>query len=282
MTNGILGIIACPMLEDELLYGIAHDPEPKEIFMLDNEPADSIRGKMDRKKIPYTLVPRDDFYAGKADVGTNGYRVVIDMNHLGLHAEPKDLKKFIEDQITALQPHVAAVGLYYGLCGNYGWNITGWCQERHYKPAEMFRDRTGRVCDDCIGVCVGGGERYLDLEKTHTGKLYVTPAVAGNWEEFIGDMDFMKGVDNMTPQTLASMGINGGREGFMRWMFEFCGYTTLLQIDTGLEEDKKKFDAETAVVSDKMNLKIQKAEPAWPTLQPTVDLYNRCKKLLAT
>lgn len=279
MANGILGIIACPMLEDELIYGLTHDPEPKKIYILDNEPATSIRKKMESRGCQYDLISHDEFYAGNIDIGREGYHVVIDMNKLGLHAEPKELKDFVEKQIGSMQPYVDAVGVYYGICGNYGWDITEWCKERNYKPAAVFRDNTGRICDDCVGVCVGGGERYLKLEMEHTGMFYVTPAIADNWQEFMGDSDVAKQVKGLTPDMMKFLGLRGP-DDYARWLFSVGGYTTILQLDNGLEEDRTHFDRKVEEISKKVKLKILEAEPYWPTLQPAIDLYNNCKKML--
>lgn len=279
MTSGILGIVACPMLEDELIYGLMHDDEPKRIYVADTEYCGSLRRKMDSRHISYSMIHLEAFKAGNADLGEGGFRIVVIMNDLGLHEQPKDLKEFIEQQVESIQSRVDAIGLYYGLCGNYGWDVPAWCQKMGYKPTAVFRDPQGRICDDCIGVCVGGGPRYLELEKKHVGEFYVTPAVASNWKDFIGHMDIMKGLNTMSQETLQQMGVSNP-DDYMRWMFNLCGYTTMLQIDTGLM-DRADFDACAQDVSEKTGLRIKQAEPEWPTLQPAQDLYAQCKQMLA-
>ena len=37
MTKGILGLIACPMVDDNLVYSLSKDPEEKNIVIIDND-----------------------------------------------------------------------------------------------------------------------------------------------------------------------------------------------------------------------------------------------------
>lgn len=93
MTKGILGIIACPMLEDELLYGITNDPEEKNIFLIENKHCGSMKEKMERKGIAFRMVTDNEVFNRAIDM--EGYSILIKMNDLALHSEPKDLKDFI-------------------------------------------------------------------------------------------------------------------------------------------------------------------------------------------
>lgn len=279
MTSGVLGIIACPMLEDELIHLIRTDEENKVLYVIENDHSKSLRHKLDISSIGYVLLDEKDFFSGIIKVDKSRFNIVIYMNNLGLHAEPKQLKVKIEEEIMEIQPHVDAIGLYYGLCGNYGWDITSWCKENGFKPTEVFRDMEGRVCDDCVGVCVGGGPRYLELEKTYTGMLYVTPAIASNWLDFLAAGDMMKGIESMNKiESLRELGIRTP-DDYMRWMFEMCGYKNMVQIDSGIG-NRDDFDVSIEDMSRRLNLKILQAEPGWATLQPAEDLYAACRRNL--
>lgn len=277
MTEGVLGIIACPMLEDELVYGLSGDPEPKNIFVVENEHCGSLREKLERKNLPYTMVTDNEVYNRAVSMG--GFSVLIKMNDLALHAEPKDLKEFIENEVREMNPFVDAVGLYYGLCGNFGWDITVWAERNGLKPAEMFRDGTGGVCDDCVGVAVGGGKRYTDLVKTYTGMFYVIPAIAHNWRPFISAGDSAKVLASMDEEMLAELGITD-EDSYVKWMFTVCGYKNMVKMDTGLEPDRKEFDVEFDRLCKIMELKPITIADGWMTLQPAEDIYRRCKDML--
>lgn len=277
MTNGTLGVIICPMLEDDLMYGLVSDKEEKSLYVVDNEHCDSFKKKLEKKGMKYTLVQEKDLING--DVPMSGYSIVMKFNDLALHAEPKDLMKFVQDEVADMQPYVDAVAVYYGLCGNYGWDITKWAQEKGYKPTEVIRDHTGRVCDDCVGISVDGGENYLNLEKTYTGMFYVIPAIAHNWKPFLAAGDTAKHLKEMDPEILEMMGITD--EGsYIKWLFSVCGYKNILKMDTGLS-DSKEFDKEFADLAKMMNLQPIVISDGWMSNAPSREIYRRSKAHLA-
>lgn len=265
--KGIIAAIVCPMLEDELLYSITSDPEEKTIYLVDNKYAGSIKRKIDKKKIPHTLIDEHSFFNKLYDVDENGFTIAILMNDLGLHAEPKDLKEKIEEQVIMMQGKADVLALYYGTCGTAMWDITKWAKEKGLSmPVLVFRDESGIVCDDCVGVAVGGTKRYLDLLKAHTGQLFLTPAMAMNWEDFMESSDMLRGQDHYDKET-------------MRWIFEMCGYQYAVKLDTGLADEEEYTKCANQVTTD-MNLKLIDAEPGWVTLYPANRIYNDAKQAL--
>lgn len=275
MARGVLGIILCPMLEDELLYNIGRDKDVGRIVLLDNEFCGSTRDKMTKKGLKFDVVPEADFDAGKTEFDRSIFNVVIKSNDLALHSEPQDLKAHIEKQIRDMQPYVDALGLYYGLCGNYGWDITAWCREQGLKPAAVFRDDEGKVCDDCISVALGGSKHYLALQKKYTGMFYMTPAFANNWQDFAMAGDDAKSIATLPEETREALGITD-KESFIAWMFEFCGYQNTLKIDTGLG-DSENFEKKFQEISARLNLKPLVIEDGWVTMNSVDGIYHACK-----
>ena len=268
MSHGILCMIACPMLEDELIYSLMNDPDEKTVYVLDTPYNGSLRRKMDQKGVQYTIMDEWDFMNANSDIDRSRFNVVIRMMSLGLHAEPKELMEKIEDDMIMLQGRVNAVGLYYGMCGNYGWDISKWADEHLDYPAVMFKDSQGRVCDDCVGVAVGGLCGYQRLIKEFTGVMLFTPAVATNWEDFLGASDMMKGYVG-----------SGDTKANLKEILEMCGYNSVVQIDTGLE-DRGEFDAATKDFADYMGFRILQASDDYADLGPAKKLYSEAKSLL--
>jgi hypothetical protein len=103
--------------------------------------------------------------------------------------------------------------------------------------------------------------------KNHTGRLFVTPAIADNWESFSKEMDMLKGYD--------ILGINNLAE-----MFNLFGYTHMVKIDTGIgvkgEELEKGFDN----VSRSTGLKMVTLEPGTVDMYPTERIYRDAKNAL--
>ena len=103
----------------------------------------------------------------------------------------------------------------------------------------MFRDSTGRVCDDCVSVAVDGTKRYLEMQKQFTGMLYVFPAMADNAQEFLM-ANSQDDVDKMDPVVKEYLGITDG-DSYLRWLLSIGNYRNLLRLDTGIG-DPEVFD----------------------------------------
>ncbi|TQS79067.1 MAG: hypothetical protein A3Q59_01860 [Methanomethylophilus alvi] len=274
MTEGVLGVIACPMLEDELLWALRNDREQKTVCLADNEHCASVRKKMDYWHIPYTMVAESDVWNGSFPKG--GYTVVIVMNDLALHAQPKDLQAKIEGQVRLMSAHVDSIACYYALCGNYGWDISEFARKNGLKPTAVFRDSTGRVCDDCVGVAVDGGARYLELEKTYKGMFYVIPAIAHNWKAFMGASDEAQKVLSIDKEILKELGITD-EESYMRWLFEVGHYENYLIMDTGLEPNEEQFYEDLAAMEKSIRLKPITIAGGWLSLKPSETIYRTAK-----
>ena len=282
MTKGVLGLIVCPMVDDNLVYSLAKDPEEKNIVIVDNENTRSIKAKLGDAGVPYTLVPWEDIVSRRYEVDRDYYSILIYMISLGLHSVPDKLKSTVEELTEDMQPFVDGIGFYLGTCGNFNWNIPQWCEERRMKPSAMFCDKNGELCHDCVGVNIAGGPKYTEMQKKYTGHLYIFPAMATNYDEFMDadQADARKTEESLTDEMREALGIEPGRDGYMRWLFTLGGYEYILKLDTGLG-NREEFERDLLKVSERTRLKIKVAEPGWADLQPTDDLYAKCKSFLS-
>lgn len=269
MTKGILGAIVCPMLEDELIHSLSTDPEEKSVYVIDTPYNGSLKRKLEYYGVPFTEIDEFDFLNHGAGIDRDRFNVVIKSKNLGLHAEPKVLMDDLQNELIMIQGRVDAVAMYYGMCGNYGWDLTKWGRENVSFPIEVFRDCNGRVCDDCVGVSVGGLDGYLRLIKEFTGVLLVTPAVATNWEDFLGASDMAKGMDIFP----------GDKNEKMKTLLHMCGYENAVQIDNHLEP-RDEFDRATKEMCDALELKVLQADPSYIDTGPMERLYSTSKRNL--
>lgn len=269
MTKGILGVIACPMLEDELIYSLSKDPEDKSVYVLETPYNGSLKRKLELNNVKFETMDEWEFMNSDANLDRERYNVVIKMKNLALHAEPKVLMDELENDLTMIQGRVDAVAMYYGMCGNYGMDLTEWAKENLNLPVATFRDCNGRVCDDCVGVAVGGLEGYQHLIKDYTGVMLLTPAIATNWEDFLGASDMAKGLDVMGP---------GDKKEQMKWLLEMCGYTSEVMIDTGLGiVPQDEFDKAAEDMSKSLGLKILHAGNKYTNHGPMERIYAESK-----
>ena len=266
MTSGVLGIIGCPMLEDNLVYCLRKDPEPRDIAIIRNDNIGSICRKLEMHSIPYRIIEESDFKAGRYEPVEGEFNLVIMLFSLGLHAVPEDLKATVESMTEEMQPFVDAIGFYLGTCGTYEWDIPKWCESKGYKPSAMFCDEKGNLCHDCVGVNIAGGPKYLQMEKHYPGCIYVFPAMATNYDDFMraNNKEQEAIAKNMTPEMMGLLSLGN--------------YRYLLKLDNGIGDEG--FDENLRKLEERTHLEIKDAEPGWASTQPTVDLYAKCKSLL--
>lgn len=273
----------CPMVDDNLIYSLTKDSEEKHIVVIKATNNKSIIAKLEKAGIPYEVMDWESDIVGKR-LGPDGsdFGIIIYCIDLGLHSQPKELKARVEEITRKMQPYVDAMGFYLGTCGNYEWNIPRWCKDEGLKPGATFCDKNGELCHDCVGINIAGGPKYLEMEKKYTGHLFIFPAMATNYDEFMGadQADAMKAEESMTDEIRETLGIEPGRDGYMRWLLRMGGYEHILKLDTGIG-DRENFEKDLLKVAERSQLSIKVAEPGWVDLQPTDDLYSKCKGLLS-
>lgn len=268
MVKGTLGIIGCPVLEDEIAYSLSTDKDSKNIYLVDTPPSHALKKKLELKRVPFTLVSEWDFNNGYAEIPRDGqFNVVVIMNKLGLHSQPEFLRRTLEDQMRFCQSKFDVIALYYGMCGNAGWDVSKWASESLDIPVFVFRDDKDEVCDDCIGVAVGGHSKYCDFVRKYTGMFFVTPAIAGNWDEYSRELDFTKGFEIMDIHTVKEV-------------FEVFGYKNAVKIDTGIGISGEEFDRGCERFADVTGLGFVNADPGLTDLYPTERIYRDAKNAL--
>ena len=281
MTKGVLGVILCPMLDDNLLYSLCKDPEEKHITLVDHSSNVSVKRKLRLAGIPFDIIGWDDVLGWRYEPVKDAFNILILTIDLGLHARPDLLKSTVEERTEEMQPFVDAIGFYLGTCGNYEWDIPAWSDGRGFKPSETFRDAEGHLCHDCVGVNIAGGPRYGEMQKAFVAHLFVFPAMATNFDDFMDadSADSAATEESLTDEMREVLGIEKGRDGYLRWLLSLGGYQNILKIDTGLG-DHEEFDRATMDVARRTGLNIKDAPEGWASLQPTDDLYARCKGFL--
>ena len=267
MAKGTICIIGCPILEDEVVYSICSEKDAKNVYLIDNEPAATLRKKLDRNGVDYILVDEWEFEKGFVEFDNNEFNIVVLMNKLGLHSRPEFLRSTIEDQLRTYQNRFGSIALYYGMCGNACWDISKWASSSLKIPVFVFRDRNEDVCDDCIGVAVGGHLNYYSFVKKHPGMLYVTPAIAGNWDEFSKELDMTKGFDIMDIHTL-------------KGVFELFGYKNAVKIDTGIGIQGEELEKGCRNLSEQTGLEFLTAPSGTADMYPTERIYRDAKNAL--
>jgi len=243
-----IGILACKMLQDEIIYLIQNDPAVHNTILIENGEHPEFAEKLDKLHIPYTMAASIDDVsdADLSDTDKSSVTFIVWNLELGLHEFPKKLKEKVYKCTETFAKKAHGIYLFYGLCGNVLGRI-----EEDFKaicpscPVVILRDGDGEVVDDCIGAAVGGRRAYLSLLKSFkgVGTLIFTPMYSATVDEFFehGRQRHMFSEEQITEMN--------------KYMFQASNYKQLAHLDTGLhfndniEEKAKKF-------ADKYGLEI--------------------------
>ena len=257
-----LGIIGCPVLEDEMVYLLSADKGLKDVFVVEDEHSQKLIRKLRQKGVEIVPISED----GLSRIPeSEGRSVVVWMKSMGLHEEPKELGKEVARSAKVMDGHCATILLFYGLCGNAFKNMNIMFEDVR-TPVVILKDEQGQIVDDCIAVPLGGTDGYLRLLKRYAGVFYMTPAWADNWELLINKMEIARGTEM-------------GNLDMLKMLFEMAGYNRVLLIDTGLG-DREVLYSKTHEFSKEFNFTEVELEPEFVSTKVIEDAYQKCVELV--
>ncbi|WNY28447.1 hypothetical protein MmiEs2_06330 [Methanimicrococcus stummii] len=222
----VMGILACKMLQDEIVYLIQKDSDISDVVVIENGEHEEFIQKLNALEISYRLVQKvEDLPNSEKDSGDNGVlTLVIWQLDLGLHETPKLLKERVYENIPIMMPKVNSIFLFYGLCGNVLADV-----ETDFKsdscPVIILRDRDGVIIDDCIGGALGGREAYAKVLKSFNGvgTFILTPMYASYAATNL--FGFGQAAAGFSDEQMYKLN---------KFMFETSGYKQVADLETGL------------------------------------------------
>lgn len=264
MTKGRLGMIVCPMLEDEAIYNIENDPEIDDVYLVNSSFNETIIPKLRQHGIRYETISQTKALSG--DFDKERFSVIIWVMFMGLHEDINMLNMEVTNQIVTMFRSVDSIMLYYGRCGRGLDNICRWASVNIPIPVMIFRNRDGSICDDCICIPIGGTDRYLNLLRKYPGRLYFTPAMASNFEGFLSSMELFNGLDTKNTE-------------IMKIILDMAGYTEVMEVQTGMG-DQENFDRNIDEFTEKYHLVRTKLEDGWADSSLTDMNYDNAKRTM--
>lgn len=254
-----LGIIACHMLEDELVHVLSHDPDVARILVIESGVSHTLRPKLDEhcpgrsiENIGAEELPGLKIFEAGC--------VLIWQRPIKLHLSPDELREDALKVLAQVKDLCSSVLLFYGLCGNAFRNLEGMMNGIEV-PMTILKDASGQIVDDCMGVAAGGVDAYLKLLRSHHGAFFLSPMWASDWRRFF--------VDIMVLQDPSDL------EG-ARYIFQYMNYTTVTMMCTGLGGNDA-FQTEVEEFSKAFGLKMEEQ----PCSTEVVDIsYAKAKSLL--
>ncbi|MHB8118468.1 MAG: DUF1638 domain-containing protein [Methanothrix sp.] len=193
----VLIIIACKMLEDELVHLLSADREVRELLLVDGRECLSLSGKLRAQNRPHLLLgldriaehlrerqsrPHGIFSRRSAHPRAKGLVVVVSPLRLGLHSDLEQLKVAVYDNIRRLSAFSDGILIFYGKCGNALADLEHDLSDLSCH-LYFLTDEQGERIDDCIALALGGNENYDRALAEHQDvALFMTPMWASNWK----------------------------------------------------------------------------------------------------
>jgi hypothetical protein len=174
----VLGILTCEVLELEFGHLLATDGEIGRITVLEDERSSRLLSALERhaNRDVRCISTLDEF---RPD-GECELEVLIRVLELGLHIWPKKLREALVEAAHEMSRYSDAILLGYGLCGN-----------ALEAPRELLADIGVPVfipmdedhpVDDCVGLLIGGRERYYAQQRKVAGTFFITPGWSSHWQ----------------------------------------------------------------------------------------------------
>jgi hypothetical protein len=238
----VLSIVACRMLEDELVHLLSADGEVRELLLVDGRESLSLSAKLRAQNRPHLLLGPDKIaphlqerqsrpggiFSRSAGPKEAELAVVISPLRLWLHSDLDLLKAVVYDNIRSLAAFSDGILIFYGKCGNALADLEQDLSDLAC-PLYFLADARGEGIDDCIALALGGNENYdRTLAEHQDVALFMTPMWASNWKA-------------MGQEDAAS-----GKRLDLGAMLEGTGMTKVARIDTGLRFEpafEEKVDA---------------------------------------
>ena len=174
---GVLGILTCEILELEFGHLLASDSEVARITVLEDErSARLIEALQSRRAESLRRITDLENFTANCD---GRVEVLVRVLELALHLRKKTLQEGLLEAALEMSPHVDALFLGYGLCGN-----------AIDKPYELLADVTVPIfipmdtdhpVDDCVGLVIGGREPYYAEQREVAGTFFMTPGWTHHW-----------------------------------------------------------------------------------------------------
>jgi hypothetical protein len=176
----VLGIITCEILELEFAQLLGKDPEISRISILsDSHSAQLIQLLEAGQTTPLHALPHPHAFIPEPD---DSLEVLVKVLALGLHRNHRVLRSALVKSTQALNSHIDALLLGYGLCGGA------------LKDAEsvldidipLFQPMDGKhPVDDCVALCLGGRARYYNEQRKTAGTFFLTPGWSHHWRRML-------------------------------------------------------------------------------------------------
>ena len=201
----VLSIIACEILEDELVYILSKDLEIKRLFVVENRNSLRLAKKLKSENLKLLMFSSDKLYPIVSEINRKSLgnfmrmfssfpffkkiydvilnkkkkpelTVVVNLLRKDLHSDTDLLHSEVYLNAKEMSKISNGILLFYGKCGFSSEKVQAELQQLDC-PIYFLRDEGRNIVDDCISVALGGNEIYTKTMLSGNGKgaIYATP-----------------------------------------------------------------------------------------------------------
>jgi hypothetical protein len=175
----VLGILTCEILELEFAYLLNADEDIARITVLEN--SQSVRMLDALESAGSANLNRISGFESFAPDPENRMEVLVHVLELGLHNRKKLLQDGLVEAAREMGSRVDALLLGYGLCGNALEKSDELLSDAGV-PIFIPMDQDHPV-DDCVGLLIGGRERYYGEQCQVAGTFFMIPGWTCHWRK---------------------------------------------------------------------------------------------------
>lgn len=250
--HGVIGVITCQVLEEELAYLFLHDSEIKKVSIVRSDYSDGMEEGL-RRCQEWSIL--NDYSEFKPQVGT-GIELLVEVLHVGLHMRKQELLEGVANKLMTMQEHCDVILLGYGLCGNALEKLEESVTDLQI-PVIMPTNSDGSRIDDCVCLVLGGTRYYLEEVRKVAGTWFTTPGWLKHWETLL----------------LKELGAPDVKTA--KWIFDKAGYQRVLMVNTHIADDTK-FRQEALAFSKIFNFRLEERDGSLDILKQAL---QQAKKL---
>jgi hypothetical protein len=201
----VLSIIACEMLEDELVYVLSKDLEIKRLFVVENRNSLRLAKKLKSENLKPLMFSSDRLYPVVSESNKQAFgnfmrkfsslpffkkisgvilnekkkqelTVVVNLLKKDLHSDTDLLQSEVYLNAREMSDFSNGILLFYGKCGFGSEKVQTELQQLNC-PIYFLKDDGRNIVDDCISLALGGNEIYTKtmLSGNGNGAIYATP-----------------------------------------------------------------------------------------------------------
>jgi hypothetical protein len=214
--KGVIGIIGCEVLEDEIAYLVCADDQLVTVLVVDSPSTNGIAAKI-RKGCSKQVIELD-ISELTAEKLPNGEAAIVWIKPIALHQSPAHLREEIIANATRITSLCSSILIFYGLCGNAFKAIDN-ISEQFSIPLLILKDAEDLVIDDCVGAELGGTQEYRDFLRDDHGGYTLNAMWAMNWPHYLNEVQMLRDPNDLEEAKL---------------IFECMEYKNVVMLDTGL------------------------------------------------